>query len=50
MNIVDVVSTVQVFNSRIAFGMKLSLRLVVLVRMLRLRLPDGSRQNSVWLG
>jgi len=31
MNIVDVVSTVQVFNSLIASGMKLSLSLVVLI-------------------
>jgi len=41
---------VQVFNSLMACGMKLSLRLVVLVLMLQYRLPDGSRQNSLWLG
>ena len=50
MNIVDVLSKVQVFNSLMACGMKLSLNLVVLVLMLRYRMQDGSRQNSLWLG
>ena len=39
---------VQVFNSLMACGIKLSLSLVVLVRMLRYCLPDGSKQNSLW--
>ena len=35
MNVMDVVSKVQVFNSLLTCGMKLSLSLVVLVLMLR---------------
>jgi len=41
---------VQVFNSLMACGMKLSLNLVILVLVLWYHLPDGSRQNSLWLG
>ena len=40
----------QEFSSLIARGIKLSLNLVVLVRMLRYRLPDGSRRNSLLPG
>ena len=38
------------FKSVMAWGMKLSLSLVVRARMLQYRRPDGSRQNSLWLG
>ena len=47
MNVMDVLSKAQVFNSLLACGMKLSLSLVVLVLMLRYRLPDNKAESNV---